>query len=154
MEIWNRRAFFSQPGVFFPRWAYVEAGGLDVNLAYCMDRDLVTRLVRICHVVYLDRVLARARQHPASKTCSQSGDMVAESCAVARRYAKELRAESTRLTRWLLKAYVLRCAAGRVYHRAPTAVWPLLKELVRPRTIGDSVNVRGPVVRVLRERNM
>jgi glycosyltransferase involved in cell wall biosynthesis len=135
VKIWTGKAFFSQPGVFFPRRAYAEVGGLDVNLPYCMDHDLMNRLVRVRPVVYLDRVLARARQHPASKTCSQSGYMVAEACAVARRYLKEVPGAHSPLSRGLLKAYILRCAAARVYHGAPAAVWPLLKELVRPRTI-------------------
>ncbi len=130
VKIWTRRAFFSQPGVFFPHRAYAEVGALDVSLPYCMDRDLVNRLVRVCPVVYLDRILARARQHQASKTCSQSGQMVAESCVVARRYMRELPGGGA-LSVWRLKAYILRCAAARLYHGAPAAVWPVLKELGR-----------------------
>ena len=138
VKIWTRKAFFSQPGVFFPRRAYVEAGGLDVNLSYCMDYDLIIRLSRICPVIYLDQVLARARQHPASKTCSQSGNMVAESCAVARRYLAEVAGPNTLAARWQLKAYTARRVLARLYHGAPSAVWPLLSELVRPREIPRS----------------
>jgi glycosyltransferase involved in cell wall biosynthesis len=131
VKIWTGKAFFSQPGVFFPHRAYVDVGGLDVNLPYCMDRDLVNRLVRECPVIYLDRILARARQHGASKTCSQSGYQVAESCVVARRYMKELAGGRGGFHELCLKAYILRCAAARLYHGAPGAVWPVLKELGR-----------------------
>jgi glycosyltransferase involved in cell wall biosynthesis len=130
VQIWTRKAFFSQPGVFFPRRAYMEAGGLDVSLHYCMDHDLVNRLVRICPAVYLDRVLARAREHSTSKTCSQSGPMVVESCSVARRYAKELPDAGGPLFKWLMTVYILRCAVGRVYHGAPGAAWFVLKDLI------------------------
>jgi len=144
VRLWKRKFFFSQPGVFFPRQGYVQAGGLDVNLPYCMDYDLVIRLSRICPVIYLDQVLARARQHPASKTCSQSGNMVAESCAVARRYLAEVAGPNTITARWQLKAYTARRVLGRVYHGAPSAVWPLLKELVRPTEIPRGVaDIKG-----------
>ncbi len=132
VRIWKRKSFFSQPGVFFPRQEYVQAGGLDVNLPYCMDYDLIIRLSRICPVIYFDLVLARARQHPASKTCSQSGNQVVESCAVARRYLAELVGPNTLTARWQLKAYTARRVLGRVYHGAPSAVLPLLRELVWP----------------------
>ena len=135
IRIWERKFFFSQPGVFFPRQGYVQSGGLDENLSYCMDLDLMIRLSRLCPVIYLDEVLARARQHPASKTCSQSGDMVAESCAVARRYLTEAGGPNRAAARWQLKAYTARRILARVYHGAPGAVWPLLKELARPREI-------------------
>jgi glycosyltransferase involved in cell wall biosynthesis len=117
VKIWTKRSFYSQPGVFFPRGAYVAVGGLDRDLHYCMDHDL------------MNQVLARGRQHAASKTCSQSGRQVAESCVVARRYMKELPGGGDRFSEWSLKAYILRRAAARLYHRAPTAVWPVLKEL-------------------------
>lgn len=132
VRLWKRKFFFSQPGVFFPRQSYMQVGGLDVNLPYCMDYDLMIRLARICPVIYLDRMLARARQHPASKTCSQSGDMVAESCAVARRYLEEVVGPNTLAAKCQLKAYTARRVLARLYHGEPRAVWPLLKELVRP----------------------
>jgi glycosyltransferase involved in cell wall biosynthesis len=121
VKIWTRKAFFSQPGVFFPRHAYVEVGGLDVSLHYGMDRDLMNRLVRNCPVVYLDRVLARARQHPASKTCSQSGYEVVEACIVSRRYWNDLPPGNPGLTacRWWCAAGLLRLACGRAYHAKP-----------------------------------
>jgi len=153
VQIWTRKAFFSQPGVFFPRRAYMEAGGLDVNLHYCMDRDIVNSLVRICPVVYLDRILARAREHPASKTCSQSGQMVAEACAVAGCHARGLPGAGGRFFKWLVKAYILRCAAARVYHGSPGAVRPLLRELVRPRTIAGRVGSRDSASQICGDRD-
>jgi glycosyltransferase involved in cell wall biosynthesis len=130
IKIWTRKAYFSQPGVFFPRRAYEEVGGLDPNLQYGMDYDLVIRLLRVCPVLYLDQVLARAREHPASKTCAESGYAAAVCCAVARRYLKEIEGGNSRIAQWLLRRYILRLAGGRVYHGAPAAIWPLLKELV------------------------
>lgn len=131
VEIWTGKSFFSQPGVFFPRRAYEEVGGLDVNLHYCMDQDLITRLVRVCPVVYINEVLARARQHRASKTCSQSGRMVVESCVVARRYLKESPGGENCLSRCFLAAYFLRRVAGRFYHGELAAAWFLLKHFLR-----------------------
>jgi glycosyltransferase involved in cell wall biosynthesis len=36
-----------QPGCFWRRWAYQEAGGIDTSLQFCMDRDLFIRLIGI-----------------------------------------------------------------------------------------------------------
>ena len=137
IRVWRRRAFFSQPGVFFPRRAYEKVGGLDANLHYGMDHDLVIRLLKVCPVTYLDRPLARAREHPSSKTCSQSGQCAAECTAVARRYLGEISGH-VRIAEWMLRAYILRYIAGRIYHGAPKAVWPLLKEFVNPRELAHS----------------
>jgi len=132
IQIWNRSAVYSQPGVFFPADVYREVGGLDRSLHYCMDHDLMIRLLARCSVAYLGLTIAAARQHAASKTCSQSGFMVVEANRVCQRYLHRLQGKSRRSASWALHAYLLRCAAGRVFHGAPSAVWPILKEFLSP----------------------
>jgi len=141
VKIWTRRAFYSQPGVFFPRAAYEAVGGVDVHLHYCMDHDLMNRMLKLCPVVYLDRVVARARLHPACKTCALGYRMVLESQVVSRRYWNGLPGANSRRFEVLIRLELLRATLGRIYHGAPRASLPLFASLF---SFSDSESARAP----------
>jgi GT2 family glycosyltransferase len=131
VKIWEDSSFHSQPGVFFPAQAFRRAGGLDLNLRYCMDHDLMNRLVRICPVVYLKSVIARARVHSACKTGAERVKMFIESTRVSRRYWGELQSASPRSCAWRMNRYLAWVAAGQLCYGQPRAFFPILRELAR-----------------------
>jgi glycosyltransferase involved in cell wall biosynthesis len=63
-----RECFICQPAAFIRRSAYDAVGGIDPALEYTFDYDLWLRLARRHRFVYLHRVLAHSRMHPANKT--------------------------------------------------------------------------------------
>ena len=129
VAIWSRKRRYSQPGVFFPRQAYQQTGGIDEALHLCMDLDLMVRMLRLCPVAYVSQIVAGARLHPQSKTCSQGGAQVAEAYQVSRRYWGEL--PHPRVVSRLLSILGLgRCALGRIYHRNLAALDPILREMI------------------------
>lgn len=127
---WTGRATYCQPGVFFPREAYLAAGGIDVNLHYCMDRDLMIRMLRMCDVVYLGATVAGARLHPQSKTCSRAGAEISEAYEVSHRYWNQLRLGPISC-RALSLGGLCRCALGRIYHRDFRALGQVSHEMGR-----------------------
>lgn len=87
VKFWEGRYRWHQPGVFFPREAYLAIGGLDVELHYAMDHDLICRFLEHgTPIVYLEQPTARFRLHGASKTCSQAPKMLEEISRVSQRY--------------------------------------------------------------------
>jgi glycosyltransferase involved in cell wall biosynthesis len=126
---WTGKAVYSQPGVYFPRKAFVECGGIDESLHWVMDRDLMIRMLRRTDVAYIGQVVAYARLHPNAKTCAQAGRQVAEAYKVYQRYWRQL---SDRHESWyrLASVYGLsRCLAGRLYHRDFSAVRPIVEQI-------------------------
>jgi GT2 family glycosyltransferase len=77
---------YAQPGLFFPANAWRAVGGLDEDLAFAMDHDLLCRIVQHAPVVYVKQVVARFRMHELSKTATQWLPMLHEQVAVSRRY--------------------------------------------------------------------
>ncbi|GAC1324633.1 MAG: hypothetical protein NVSMB2_22860 [Chloroflexota bacterium] len=73
-EAWNHgrlleRCFLAQPAVFFRRGVIDRYGSLDSDLHYCMDYDYWLRLAEGgARFLYVPRVLAASRLHPAAKT--------------------------------------------------------------------------------------
>ena len=87
VNFWDGKSPWHQPGIFFPRATYEAVGGLDEDLYYNMDRDLLARVLQHCAVFYLDRVVARFRLHDSSKTCSvNDGRRTMEASRVSQRY--------------------------------------------------------------------
>lgn len=125
---WSGRACYSQPGVFFPRAAYVESGGIDESLQWGMDQDLMIRMLRTHRVAYVKEVVAAARLHPGAKTCAQAGNQIAEAFRVHQRYWKEV-PHPTAVCRLLSLMGLGRCALGRIYHRNPAALGPIISEM-------------------------
>jgi glycosyltransferase involved in cell wall biosynthesis len=81
-----RENFISQPAVFWRRSFGHDVGPLDESLHWTMDYDLWLRMGRIAAPVFLDRVFAQFRLHPASKTGKVDRRQFDEQYAVARRY--------------------------------------------------------------------
>ena len=86
VKFWEGRCMWHQPGIFFPHSAYRAVGGLDTDLHYVFDYDLVCRLLQRYPVVYIGQPIARFRLHPTSKTCSQGANFLLEWSNVSKRY--------------------------------------------------------------------
>lgn len=85
--LWKRAFQWHQPGLFFPREAYRQAGALDPSLRYSMDYDLLCRFLRLdVPIVYSDQPVVRFRVHRASKTSSENTAMALEAYHVSARY--------------------------------------------------------------------
>jgi glycosyltransferase involved in cell wall biosynthesis len=81
-----RENFISQPAVFWRRGFGHDVGRLDESLHWTMDYDLWLRMGRIAEPLFLDRVLARFRLYPESKTGKVDRRQFDEQYAVAKRY--------------------------------------------------------------------
>jgi glycosyltransferase involved in cell wall biosynthesis len=70
VRFWEAREFgWSQPSTFLPLAAVRAVGGIREHLKYCMDYDLMVRLLAGgTPVTYVDQMLARFRLHETSKT--------------------------------------------------------------------------------------
>jgi len=79
-----------QPGAFLRRVAVSEAGYLDQALHYCFDYDLYLRVAREWGIVPIDRLIARYRLWPESKTVSERDGFMPERVAVVRRAVNAL----------------------------------------------------------------
>ncbi len=86
VKFWERKFSWHQPGVFFPRSVYELVGGLDEELVYFMDHDLMCRLLQRCAVVYIEQLLAKFRLHETSKTCLARAHFLRELSLVSQRY--------------------------------------------------------------------
>jgi hypothetical protein len=70
---------FAQPGLWFDLQRLHQCGGIDRNLHYGFDWDLVVRyLSEGTEVTYLDRIGAHFRVHGDSKTCVENQKTAAE----------------------------------------------------------------------------
>lgn len=128
VAIWTGKSCYSQPGVFFPTNAYIQADGIDEALHFGMDHDLMVRMLRTHPVAYVDEIIAGARLHPQSKTCSQAGAQTVEAYRVSRRYWGELPYPAT-ACRLFSVLGLGRCALGRLYHWDPAALGPIILEM-------------------------
>lgn len=91
VNFWQVQADWHQPGLFYPRQAWNDCGPLDDSLYYCMDRDLLARVLRTYPVAQSRCVLARFRIHEANKTVVYDNEAYfAEKVRVFRRYASQL----------------------------------------------------------------
>ncbi|MDX1415429.1 MAG: glycosyltransferase family 2 protein [Candidatus Promineifilaceae bacterium] len=129
IRLWRHDFVWHQPGLFFPRAAYEEVGGIDVNLTYAMDHDLFIRLLQICPVVYLDETVARFRLHDTSKTVAQNTELAIEVVKVARRYESLLSAKDRRFLEWKFRLPLLKHAAKQLLAGNKTALQQLLRAL-------------------------
>lgn len=76
-----------QPASFYSRKKFFEAGGVDPNLDYVMDYDLVLRLAKHGRILHINEYLSTLRVHPASKTViREKMKLPMESCGVRLRY--------------------------------------------------------------------
>ena len=81
------RYTWHQPGLFFPRLAYQQVGGLDSTLHYGMDHDLMCRfLIEKLPLITVNQTLAGFRVHPHSKTSTQNTNLAIENYRIRMRY--------------------------------------------------------------------
>jgi glycosyltransferase involved in cell wall biosynthesis len=75
-----------QPAMFFRRDLYLEIGGLDEDLHYAMDWDLLIRLAAKCDVVALEETLAEIRYYDDTKTSTGGWKRMREIAEIGRRH--------------------------------------------------------------------
>jgi glycosyltransferase involved in cell wall biosynthesis len=75
-----------QPACFFPAEAYRQVGGVDEELHYAMDFDLLLKLRKIVPFEVVDQCVASALFHDLGKTQAQRGRSIAEACFVQIRH--------------------------------------------------------------------
>jgi glycosyltransferase involved in cell wall biosynthesis len=88
VEPWRHDIRWHQPGIYFPRTLYRQAGSLDETLRCAFDRDWMCRALQIAPVHYLHVPVARFRLHDESKT--MRFNWFQEESMVTRRYWREL----------------------------------------------------------------
>jgi glycosyltransferase involved in cell wall biosynthesis len=76
-----------QPAMFFRRDLFLEVGGLDVDLHYAMDWELLIRLTAKCDVVVaLEDTLAEIRYYDDTKTSTGGWKRMREIAEIGRKY--------------------------------------------------------------------
>jgi glycosyltransferase involved in cell wall biosynthesis len=87
VELWRHSVRWHQPGIFFPRTCYEQAGPLDESLPYIFDREWLCRALLMAPVSYLHVPVSQFRYHAASKTSRKSAEAhCREEEEVTRRY--------------------------------------------------------------------
>jgi hypothetical protein len=71
-------AYVHQPSTFFSRAAWDRAGGLNENLRYVMDWDIMMRVADLAPVVLIDEFLAVTREYDETKTAAGGMERAAE----------------------------------------------------------------------------
>jgi len=85
-----RGSSYHQPGVWLRRKRFLDCGGLDRELHFAFDRDMMVRyLATGAEVRITDRPLAGFRLHPKSKTVAQSARFREEQLETLRRCAED-----------------------------------------------------------------
>jgi glycosyltransferase involved in cell wall biosynthesis len=75
-----------QPAMFFRRDLYLEIGGLNEDLHYAMDWDLLIRLAARCEVVALEETLAEIRYYDDTKTSTGGWRRMREIAEIGRHH--------------------------------------------------------------------
>jgi glycosyltransferase involved in cell wall biosynthesis len=87
LRFWSKEWSWHQPGIFFPRSALTKVGSLEESLHYCMDYDLVLRVLPQYEVSAFDQPLVRFRVHESAKGGGNNFDeFLAEWSRVSKRY--------------------------------------------------------------------
>lgn len=90
VKFWEEKYSWHQPGIFIPRDTFIEVGGLDEDLFFYMDQDLMCRLLQVTDVVYLPETVARFRLHDASKTSTATDKSLMELLTISKRYWQKI----------------------------------------------------------------
>jgi glycosyltransferase involved in cell wall biosynthesis len=128
VKLWQHKYRWHQPGIFFPRAAYEAVGGIDDNLQFAFDYDLICRLLQVCRVVYLNQVVARFRLHSSSKTCSYWDKIILESYKVSQKYWNILiPSNQIKYYRFISAADLILRAVWQLRHARVNWAWSLIK---------------------------
>jgi GT2 family glycosyltransferase len=82
----NTALEYVQPATFYRRSAWDRVGGLDIDLHYAMDWDLLLKLSRVGRIVAIPDVLASYRDYAETKTASGGWKRMAEIAGIGRRH--------------------------------------------------------------------
>jgi GT2 family glycosyltransferase len=83
VHVWD---YIMQPATFFRRSAWEQAGGLDIDLHWCLDWDLWIKMGLKAPIAYLPEVLACSREYEATKTSTGGWKRLREIRNVMGRY--------------------------------------------------------------------
>ncbi|WP_417897205.1 glycosyltransferase family 2 protein [Bacillus haimaensis] len=64
-----------QPAAFFRKKIFMDVGGVDEDLYFCMDYDLWMRIAKKYPIGYIDDFLANSRLHDSAKTVKDMNDI-------------------------------------------------------------------------------
>lgn len=78
--------YVHQPSTFFRRAAWMGTGGLDAELRFCMDWDIVLRAAESNKVILINEFLAVTREYAETKTASGGLDRAVEASRVVMRH--------------------------------------------------------------------
>jgi glycosyltransferase involved in cell wall biosynthesis len=67
-----------QPGSFYKLNNLKKIGFCNVNLNYCMDLDLILRLLKIGNIYFIEEALSKFRIHTTTKTTTGKNDFLKE----------------------------------------------------------------------------
>jgi len=82
----NRVLYFLQPSMMFRLRDFIRVGGLDENLHYVMDWDLVLKLAAIGEIVPISAPIGMLRRHAGAKTIGPQWQAAVEAGMVARKH--------------------------------------------------------------------
>lgn len=145
-----RGSSYHQPGVWLRRDRFLDCGGLDRDLHFAFDREMMIRyLATDPSVCISDRPLAAFRLHPESKTVAQSKRFVEEQRATLQRFAdhgpkpirRVARSHLDRLTWWSELEAIRKQAERR--NRMSAALRILGGVMARPRTRAGRASLRA-----------
>jgi glycosyltransferase involved in cell wall biosynthesis len=133
----NRRAlvrgldYLLQPSVFFLRTAWQAEQGLDEQLRYCMDWDLILRMARAGEAVLINECLSASREHDETKTSAGRLPRAEEIARMIRRHSDS---EVTPGTLFYLFETVLgmseRAGMGELHRRTHEGIF-VLRQAIR-----------------------
>jgi glycosyltransferase involved in cell wall biosynthesis len=148
IKFWNGRTWH-QPGLFFPRAAYMQVGQLDIRLQYAMDYDLLCRLLQFAAVSYLERNVTRFRIHPDSKTSTQAGyGFLLENTEVSQRYWHLLPSDERVGCEHDLTRLLVRRAGRMLFNRKPMNAIHLLLTSLRISKVETILNLNRQIFNV------
>ena len=131
VKFWEHEYSWHQPGIFFPRYAYEKAGGLDESLRFYMDHDLICRLLQYCRVTYIEDIVACFRLHETSKTCSIFDYMLEELSLVSKRYWQLIASIDTVLANKRIGGMYARSFLDRLHRREFIPALRILKSALK-----------------------
>jgi hypothetical protein len=150
-----RGSSYHQPGVWLRRDRFLDCGGLNRDLHFAFDRDMMIRFLATGAAVRMtDRPLAGFRLHPESKTMAQSNRFNEEQLETLQRIAEDgpqrlrrmARSHIERL-RWWSELEEIQQRAGRE-SRLKAAIAILAGVAARPRIRAGRASFRA-LVRIL-----
>jgi hypothetical protein len=150
-----RGSSYHQPGVWLRRKAFLGCGGLDRELHFAFDREMMIRFLATGAAVRItDRPLAGFRLHPESKTVAQSSRFIEEQQKTLQRFAdhgppglRRVARSHLERVRWWSELEGMQRQAGRG-NRLPTAIRIVRGVAARPHDRLGRASIRA-LARVL-----